>query len=100
VRTQSGKSSRVHGTSVATSVAAAIAGLLIGFSRHSDCGKFGLRAKLKTIGGISAVFKETTMKDGPFLCFALGKDHFALRMSTLRVLTKNANMFWVRCTGY
>jgi hypothetical protein len=55
-----GKQGRFSGTSIATSIAAAIAARVIDFSRHEDCKRIpsALRERLKTVDGMSAVFRK------------------------------------------
>jgi hypothetical protein len=62
---------RESGTSFATSIAAAIAGRIIDFSRHDDLKQHVQnRNKLKTVGGMSEVFSKMAKRDGDYLCIS------------------------------
>ncbi|KFY92627.1 hypothetical protein V500_04124 [Pseudogymnoascus sp. VKM F-4518 (FW-2643)] len=59
----------VDGTSVATSIAAATAALLIDFSQRMDCTSLSKREELRTVSGMSAVLAKLGVKEGNFYCF-------------------------------
>lgn len=58
------------GTSFATSIGAAIAGVLIDFSKQPGCQEVLNPSLLKRVGGMSAVFKKMSVEDNGYNCIA------------------------------
>jgi Subtilase family len=69
VKTAKAVDTRVDGTSIATSIAAATAALLIDFSQRKDCTGLSKREELRTVRGMSAVLAKLGMQEGNFYCF-------------------------------
>jgi hypothetical protein len=67
VQSAQGLNTRVSGTSIATSIAAAIAALLIDFSRRQGCAF--LTEKLSTVWGMSAALAMLGTLDNGIYCF-------------------------------
>ncbi|KAH8199002.1 hypothetical protein TruAng_006831 [Truncatella angustata] len=61
---------RKEGTSISTFIAAGLAALVLDFSMQEDCRDHIDKRLLKSVSGMSAVFKEMATEDGGYRCIA------------------------------